>query len=75
MEMTRERISFTFANVNFVGCIFGALDVGTALVAQWVKHWPADLAVPFGFHCTQPFIITLPVYNDPDVTEILLKRM
>ena len=42
-------------------------------VAQWIKRWPADLAVPgssptlgegllfkTGFHCTQPSIITHP---------------
>ena len=53
---------------------------------MWAEHWSANLAVSSsrpaalrrisfnpktGFHCAQPFIITIPL---PDKSEILLKR-
>ena len=40
---------------------------GGALVAQWVKRWPNDLAVP----CSNG--VSLSSAYRPDVTEILLK--
>ena len=66
------------------GEVYVVSKVTGAPVAQWVKRWPADLAVPSSrpalgeifssvnvFHCTQHSLST--PYH-PNMTEIPLKR-
>ena len=39
------KCSVYFENVMLTNIMSSVLNTG-ALVAQWVKHWPTDLAVP-----------------------------
>ena len=55
--------------------------------AQWIKRWPADLAVRVQFPLEIPAVNGIPLHiafhyvspppppNRPDLTDILLKRM
>ena len=76
----------TFANTSCLSShSYTALDRKKveAPVTHWVKRWPVDSGPDFesrgqksfqlqtGFHCTQLFLITLPL---PDMAEILLNR-
>ena len=56
-----------------------------AVEAQWIKRWPADLAVRVQFPLEIPTVNGIPLHinfhyvspppHRPDLTEILLKRM
>ena len=73
----------TFSNRCTDGNI--SAKTGGAPVAQWVKRWPADLAVPRSIpalgenlpSCKRSSVahsLSLLSYHRPDITEILLKR-
>ena len=71
------------ADENFVVC-FSVVKELTVLVLQWVKHWPADPAVPVrsplaeaktfstvnGIPLHTPFSLSMSLCHRPDMTEI-----